>query len=98
MSEDDQALRITSGLPRFLGVTMSAPDDARLTVAQAAQLFGVTKAAVNNWYLRGHLKDVTFDSKGQRLYLFRELCDAERKTRRHPNSHRNTLPPAFAMV
>ena len=74
------------------GVTMP-PDlidpDARLTVAQAALHFKLSKAVINSWYARGHLKDVTHDAKGQRLYLMEELLEAERKTRRHPNSSRS---------
>lgn len=62
--------------------------DSRLTVAEAAEQFNLTKAAINNWYLRGHLKDVVKDAKGQRLYLLDELFKAEQKTRRHPNSRR----------
>lgn len=64
------------------------PDDARLTAAAAADHFGVSPAAVNNWYYRGHLEDVEVDDNGDRTYLFAELLDVELKLRHHPNSRR----------
>lgn len=63
-------------------------DDARLTAAEAAEWFDVTPSAINNWFYRGHLEDVGVDDNGQRTYRFGELLDAERNTRRHPNSRR----------
>ena len=62
---------------------------ARLTVGQAAKLLNLAKPVINNWYLRGHLKDVAFDDKGTRLYLLDELLEAERNTRHSPNSSRS---------
>lgn len=62
---------------------------SRLTVAEAAGYFGLTKANINKWYVDGHLTDVTLDGKGHRLYLLDELLEAERATRRHPNSSRS---------
>ncbi len=61
---------------------------ARLGVGEAALYFGLDRTVINNWYVRGHLKDVTHDSKGRRLYLFEELLEAEARTRQHRNSHR----------
>lgn len=78
----------SSGLFCFPGVTMY-PDDARLTLAQAAKWFKLPKATINQWYHRGHLKDVVKDEHGQRLYRFDELLDAELATRKHPNSSRS---------
>lgn len=83
---------VISGPFLHLGVSMPPgliDPDARLSVAQAALHFGLSKATINNWYLRGHLKDVIKDANGQRLYLLEELVEAERKTRRHPNSSRS---------
>lgn len=64
---------------------------ARLTVAEAAIHFRMSKAAINRWYTLGHLRDVTLNSAGHRLYLFGELLQAERATRRSPNSSRSTV-------
>lgn len=63
-------------------------DDARLTVAQAAEYFELDKPVINNWFYRGHLKDVGEDESGQRTFRFGELVAAEAKTRHHPNSRR----------
>jgi hypothetical protein len=63
--------------------------NARLTVAEAAIFFGMSKAAINMWYVSGHLSDVTHNGKGHRLYLFAELLKAERETRHSSNSSRS---------
>lgn len=91
------ALRITSGLLCWSGVNVD-PDCARLTVAQAAVYFGLSKAVINGWYVRGHLTDVEHDAKGQRLYLLRQLLDAEYNTRRHPNSSRSPQRRTLALA
>lgn len=72
--------------------------DARLSVADAALYFKLSKATINMWYVRGHLKDVTLDAKGRRLYILRELLDAERATRRSPNSSRSLKRRGFTAV
>ena len=64
---------------------------ARLTVAEAAVHFALSKATINRWYTLGHLKDVTLDKDGHRLYLFDELLKAERTTRRSPQSSRSLV-------
>lgn len=53
--------------------------------------FGMSKAAINMWYVSGHLKDVTQNGKGHRLYLFAELLKAEQATRHSPNSSRSAV-------
>jgi hypothetical protein len=63
--------------------------DARLSVAQAAAYFGLSKTTINRWYTLGHLSDIEYDSRGRRLYRFGELLLAERTTRRSPNSSRS---------
>lgn len=68
--------------------------DARLTVAQAADYFGLSKPTINMWYVRGKLTDVVKDDAGCRTYLFRQLLKAERDTRRSPMSHRKQLQDA----
>jgi hypothetical protein len=65
--------------------------DARLSVAQAAAYFKVSKAVVNMWYVSGRLVDVTKNARGHRLYRFAELLAAERDTRRSPNSSRSAV-------
>lgn len=79
------------GRSPYPGVTMrpTYAMDARLTVGQAATYFGLSMATVNRWYTLGHLKDVTHDGRGCRLYRFSELLTAERDTRRNPNSSRS---------
>lgn len=63
--------------------------DARLTVAEAAVFFKMTKAAINMWYVSGKLKDVKLNKRGHRTYLFGELLKAESDTRNQPSrSHR----------
>lgn len=63
--------------------------DSRLTLAQAATYFGLSKPTINMWYVNGHLQDVVLNDKGHRLYLLRELVEAEHNTRRSPNSSRS---------
>lgn len=70
-------------------MTPSLNLDARLSVAEAALYFKLSKPAINMWYVNGHLKDVVQDDKGRRRYLLRELLEAERTTRRSPNSSRS---------
>ena len=65
------------------------PDDARLTAAEAADWFRLSPATINNWFYRGHLKDVDTNANGQRTYRVDELLDAELATSKHPNSSRS---------
>lgn len=68
---------------------------ARLTVAEAAAYFGMTKAAINMWYVSGKLEDVKLNRHGHRTYLFGELLKAESDTRNQPSrSHRKQLQAA----
>lgn len=70
--------------------------NARLTVAQAASYFGMSKAAINRWYSLGRLTDIRHNADGQRLYLFAELLRAERDTRRSSNSSRSRVRRGLA--
>lgn len=65
--------------------------DARLNLAEAALYFGLSKATINRWYSLGHLADIQHDDRGHRLYRFGELLQAERNTRRNPNSSRSLV-------
>lgn len=78
------------GVSSCPGVNAAVYDlDARLTAAQAALYFGLTPQAVNRWYALGHLQTAAKNRQGHRQYVFRELLQAERDTRRHRNSSRN---------
>lgn len=86
-NKKSRARRFASGAFCRSGVCMF-PEDARLSVADAALHFGLSKAHINKWYADGHLADVTKDENGHRLYLLSELVEAEHRTRHHPNSRR----------
>lgn len=70
------------------------PDlDAGLTATQAARAVGVSAAVVCLWHTRGwitgdghrrHLAVVGHGARGQRLYRYGDVVDAERDTRLSP--------------
>lgn len=79
------------GVSSYPGVRIPVYDlDARLTAAEAALYFGLTPQAINRWHALGHLKTVGKNSRGHKTYVFSELLLAEKRTRRHINSSRNT--------
>lgn len=57
--------------------------DVRLTATQSAHLVGISKQLFNYWRTAGK---VTPDAAG--LYRWGDVLEAERQTRRAPQSHR----------
>jgi hypothetical protein len=78
--------------------------DCQLSIAEAAMYFRsagfgqeVSRATINGWYARGRLPGTKIQ-KGQRRYVLRELLDAERDTRRSPNSSRSLTRRGIDLV
>ena len=64
--------------------------NALLYTNEAAAYFRCTTHRINRWRTLGHLDAAGIDKQGRRLYRFGDLLEAERKTRRSPNSRRAT--------
>lgn len=61
--------------------------DARLPAHLAARLVGVSRQLVNYWRASGLLQPVGRASRGY-VYRLGDVLEAERQTRRSPNSRR----------
>ena len=81
--------------------------DAGLPIRVAAEYFDLKPRTISAWCRRGfidrdgtrrHITVVGVMASGDRLYRLGDLFDAERATRRNPNSHRRqpTLLVTFA--
>lgn len=70
-----------------------APDtlEELITTTRAAQLAGVSVAAISNWKDRGWLQPAAEDVRGRPLYKFIDVARAERMTR---DKARRTFPRA----
>lgn len=68
--------------------------DARLRAADAARHLKCPRQRVARWVSLGHLNAVGVDEQGHPLYRLGDLLEAERITRRSPNSRRPALVPA----
>jgi len=83
-------------------VSVIANPEAGLTRAQAADKLGpdVTPHMISMWVLRGwldpnghrrHITVVGTDERGARLYRLADLLEAEKHTRRSPQSRRQPI-------
>ncbi len=59
------------------------PEQVYLTTAQAAELAGVSAAAIRQWVKREHLAPAGRDKRGHMLFTQRAVAMAEQKTRKH---------------
>jgi hypothetical protein len=62
--------------------------DARLTASEAALYFRCSAQRINRWRSLGNLHAAGRNRSGVTVYRLRDLLEAERKTRRSPNSRR----------
>ena len=65
-----------------------ADPDAKLYAHQAAAYFGCSRQRIARWVSLGKLAAVDHDWRGVPRYRYADLLEAERATRRHPNSRR----------
>lgn len=65
------------------------PDEAYLTTAQAAELAGVSTAAIRQWVKREHLAPAGRDRRGQMMFTQTAVAKAEFKTRKHARRPEN---------
>lgn len=61
--------------------------DAKLPAHLAAQLVGVSRQLINYWRTAGILRPAARASRGY-VYRLADVLEAERQTRRSPNSRR----------
>jgi DNA-binding transcriptional MerR regulator len=59
------------------------PDEVYLTSAGAAELAGVSTAAIRQWVKRGHLEPVGRNAQGHMLFTQLAVAKAEYATRKH---------------
>ncbi|MFN2636865.1 MAG: helix-turn-helix domain-containing protein [Gemmatimonadaceae bacterium] len=59
------------------------PDEVYLTTAQAAELVGVSQAAIRQWVKRGHLAPAGRDRRGHMMFTQLAVARAEGATRKH---------------
>lgn len=62
--------------------------DALLYGYQAAAYLRCSRQRIQRWRDLGHLQPAAHDHKGRPQYRLRDVLEAERITRRSPNSHR----------
>lgn len=55
--------------------------DSLISTTDAANLAGVSVAAISNWRDRGHLPVACLDPRGRPLYRWLDVAKAERATR-----------------
>lgn len=68
--------------------------DAQLRAADAARHLKCPRQRVARWVTLGHLTAIGVDGQGHPLYRLGDLLEAERVTRRSPNSRRPALAAA----
>ena len=61
--------------------------DARLYASELALYFGCSQQRIHRWRALGHLQPVD-SRRGRPRYRLGDALEAERKTRRSPNSRR----------
>ncbi len=65
------------------------PEEVYLTTAQAAELAGVSTAAIRQWVKRKHLEPAGRDRRGHMMFTQIAVANAEYKTRKHARRPEN---------
>ena len=65
------------------------PEEVYLSTAGAAELAGVSPAAIRQWVKRGHLAPAGRDRRGHMVFTQIEVARAEGKTRKHARRPEN---------
>jgi len=68
--------------------------DLPVTGAEAARFLSCPRRRVQDWRRAGHLAPIEGANTRRPKYRLGDVLEAERVTRRHPNSHRRSEMPA----